>query len=86
MAALSFYMSHGAGGNKSSDFTTGTSAPGGGDFELRWNTSDTNSAPIRIEDVVFFLDRARTWLLTGGATVNLVSLGSSGLTPPPPLV
>lgn len=86
MAALSFYMSHGAGGNKSSDFTAGTSAPGGGDFELRWNTSDTNGKTIQVRDVVVFLERAREWLLTGGATVNLVSLGSSGLTPPPPLV
>lgn len=83
MAALSFYMSHGASGMKISDFTTGTSAPGGGDFELRWNTTDTNGKNITTRDVVIFLESAIRWIETGGATVNLLTLGGS--TPPPPI-
>lgn len=85
MAALSFTMSHGASGMKLSDFTTGTSAPGGGDFEVRWNTSNTNGKTILTNDVILFLKAAIRMIEQGGTQVNLVSLGSSGLTPPPPL-
>jgi hypothetical protein len=52
MAAISIQLSRGLEGFKISDFTVGTNAPAAGDFEFRFNTTDTNSATIPIKDVV----------------------------------
>lgn len=45
-----------AAGVKATDYTTGTSAPGTGDIELRFNTTDTNSKALTVKDVVLALD------------------------------
>ena len=41
MAAISISIPHGVGGMKMSDFTVGTSAPGAGDVEVRFNNHRT---------------------------------------------
>ena len=46
MAAISLSLTHGSPGTKISDFTVGTLAPNAGDFEVRLNTTDTNSHNI----------------------------------------
>lgn len=51
MAAVSFSIRRGVSGFKISDITVGTSAPGTGDIELRYNTTDTNSANVTRQDI-----------------------------------
>jgi hypothetical protein len=84
MAAISLSLSHGVSGFTISDFTVGTSAPGAGDFEVRLNTTNTNSANISRQDMVLALEAFIRALQMGGATIDVVLL--SGGTPPPPLV
>lgn len=55
MAAISIATSRGLAGVKLSDFTVGTSAPGTGDFEFRYNTTDTNGANVKKKDLVLAL-------------------------------
>jgi hypothetical protein len=52
MAAVSLSVSRGVDGFKISDVTIGTSAPGSGDIELRFNLTDTNSVNLTREDVI----------------------------------
>ena len=85
MAAVSISISHGAAGMKMSDFTVGTSAPGAGDVEVRFNTTDTNSKNISHHEVRIMLETIIRQLLTGGpSAINLMPL--SGGAAPPPLV
>lgn len=85
MAALSISLAHGATGMKMSDFTTGTLAPNAGDFEVRWNTTDTNSKNILDHEVVIALKAIIRQIENGGPTsINLLPL--SGGAAPPPLV
>lgn len=51
MASISLSIAHGVDGFKISDFTVGVLAPNAGDFELRFNTTNTNSALITIKEV-----------------------------------
>lgn len=51
MAGISLSISRGVEGFKVSDFTVGTSTPGTGDIELRFNTTDTNSKVLTRKDV-----------------------------------
>lgn len=56
MASISISSSRGITfAGKLSDFTIGTDAPSGGDFEFRYNTADTNSKVITREDLIFAL-------------------------------
>lgn len=55
MAGISISISHGVEGTAPSDFTVGTSTPGAGDIEVRWNTTDTNSNTLTKKDVVLGL-------------------------------
>lgn len=84
MAAISLSLNHGAEGNQISDFTVGTLAPNAGDFEVRLNTTDTNSKNISRKEMCLALYAFCRALEQGGATVDVVAL--SGGTPPPPLV
>lgn len=84
MAAISLSLAHGQQGNQISDFTVGTLVPDAGDFEVRLNTTDTNSKNISRHEMVLALEAFIRALLQGGATVDVVPL--SGGTPPPPLV
>lgn len=52
MAGISLSISRGVSGFKISDFTVGTSTPGAGDIELRFNTNDTNSKPQTRKDII----------------------------------
>lgn len=56
MAAVSVSLSHGVAGNNIADFTFGTSAPGAGDIELRFNTTDTNGNNLTRLDIRKALD------------------------------
>jgi hypothetical protein len=52
MAAISLSINRGVDGFKLNDFTVGTSVPGTGDIELRYNTTDTNSKNLTRKDVI----------------------------------
>jgi len=84
MAAISLSMSHGQQGNQISDFTVGTLVPDAGDFEVRLNTTDTNSKNISRMEMWLALEAFQRALMQGGATVDVVAL--SGGTPPPPII
>lgn len=85
MAAISVSISHGALGMKMSDYTVGTSAPGTGDIEVRYNTTDTNSKNILTHEVVIKL-REIIRLLEQGHMSATNPVGLSGGSAPPPLV
>jgi hypothetical protein len=74
MAALSISISRGSAGVKATDYTTGTSAPGTGDVELRFNTTDTNSKPLTRLDVLNAVDMFKRQIEAGklGAFGNYV--------------
>lgn len=55
MAGISLSISRGVSGTKISDITVGTSTPGSGDIELRYNTNDTNSKPQTRKDIILAL-------------------------------
>ncbi|HUI12558.1 MAG TPA: hypothetical protein VL048_03700 [Xanthobacteraceae bacterium] len=78
MTAVSFSMSRGVDGFKMSDVTVGTSAPGSGDVELRFNVLDTNSHNMNDLDLVRILDAFKRWVLTGGTTAIAITQQPSG--------
>jgi hypothetical protein len=64
MTAVSLSLSRGVDGMKISDFTVGTSAPGTGDVELRFNLTDTNAKALFEKDVILAVKafiRALEW-------------------------
>lgn len=69
MTAVSLSISRGVDGFKISDFTVGTSAPGAGDIELRFQLLDTNSKPLLEKDVILACEAFIRALLTGGNNV-----------------
>lgn len=78
MTAVSFSISRGVSGFKMSDITVGTSAPGAGDIELRFNVLDTNSKNMNDKDLVIALEAFRRWLLTNGGTAIAITNQPSG--------
>jgi hypothetical protein len=52
MAGISLSLGRGVEGTKISDLTVGTSTPGAGDTELRFNTNDTNGKPQTRKDII----------------------------------
>ena len=78
MTAVSFSMSRGVSGTKMSDVTVGTSAPGAGDVELRFNVLDTNSKNLNDEDIVMILKAFQRWVLTNGPTSIAITQQPSG--------
>jgi len=50
MTAVSISVSRGVALNKITDFTVGTSAPGAGDIEIRFNVLDAQSHNMNIQD------------------------------------
>lgn len=79
MAAISIALSRGVQGFKISDYTIGTSAPGSGDFEFRYNTTDTNSKAVTKLDLQIAL-RAIEWQL---AEMEQSPAGTYVITAPP---
>lgn len=73
MAAISFSINRGVDGFKLSDITVGTSAPGTGDIELRYNTTDQNAANVTRKDIVIALNAFARAIETGGANVDFTT-------------
>jgi hypothetical protein len=78
MTAVSFSLNRGVDGFKMSDVTVGTSAPGTGDIELRFQVLDTNSKNMNDFDIVRAVDAFRRWLLTNGTTNTAITTQPSG--------
>jgi hypothetical protein len=78
MTAVSFSMSRGVDGFKMSDVTVGTSAPGTGDVELRFNVLDTNSKNLNDDDLVKILKAFERWVLTNGNSAIAITNQPSG--------
>jgi hypothetical protein len=55
MTAVAISFNRGTDDNKASNFTVNTSAPGAGDFELRYNLLDASSVAVTKKDVIKFL-------------------------------
>lgn len=78
MTAVSFSISRGVSGMKMSDITVGTSAPGAGDIELRFNVLDTNGKNLNDKDLVVALLAFRRALETNGGTGIAITNQPSG--------
>jgi hypothetical protein len=78
MTAVSFSMSRGVSGTKMSDITVGTSAPGTGDFEFRFNVTDTNGKNVNDKDLKLALDSFVRWVLTNGTSAIAITNQPSG--------
>lgn len=78
MTAVSFSMSRGVDGLKMSDVTVGTSAPGAGDVEFRFNILDTNSKNMNDKDLWLILQAFQRWVLNGGGTAIAITQQPSG--------
>jgi hypothetical protein len=78
MTAVSFSMSRGVDGFKMSDVTVGTSAPGSGDVELRFQVLDPNNKNMNDLDLYRILDAFKRWVLTGGLSAIAITQQPSG--------
>ena len=79
MTAVSFQINNGVDGFKNSDVTVGTNAPGGGDFEFRYNQTDGGSHNINAKEIVIALKAFIRFVETGGANVDV----TTGIIGPP---
>lgn len=68
MTAVSLSLSRGQFANNMSDVRVGSSAPGTGDFEFRFNVLDTNSKNVNDLDLVLALKAMIRYVETGGPT------------------
>ena len=73
MTAISISISRGVSGFAMSDFTVGTSAPGTGDVELRFNTTDGQGAPETLIDVIKAVKAFQRALEQTGGNVNIIT-------------
>jgi len=71
-------MSRGVDGFKMIDVTVGTSAPGAGDVEFRFNVLDTNSKNMNDLDLIRITKAFQRWLLTNGASAISITQQPSG--------
>ncbi len=78
MTAVSFSMSRGVDGFKMSDVTVGTSAPGTGDVEFRFNVTDTNGKNLNDDDLYRLLKAFQRWVLTNGPSAISITQQPSG--------
>lgn len=75
MAAISLSINRGVDGLKgSADFTVGTLAPNANDIELRFNTTDANSAAITMKDVIKALMAFERAVETLDSNVNVITI------------
>ena len=73
MTAISIAISRGVEGFAISDFTVGTSAPGTGDVELRFNTTDGHGAAETLLDVIKAVKSFQRVLEQTGGNVNIIT-------------
>jgi hypothetical protein len=78
MTAVSFSMNRGVDGMKMSDVTVGTSAPGTGDVEFRFNVLDANGFNMNDLDLVRILKAFKRYVTNGGNTAIAVTNQPSG--------
>ena len=78
MTAVSFSMSRGVDGLKMSDVTVGTSAPGAGDVEFRFNVLDTNGKNMNDKDLWLILQAFQRWVLNNGGSGITITQQPSG--------
>jgi hypothetical protein len=78
MTAVSFSMSRGVDGFKMSDVTVGTSAPGAGDVELRFNVLDAQGKNMNDLELVKIIKAFERWVLTNGGTAIAITNQPSG--------
>jgi hypothetical protein len=78
MTAVSFSMSRGSGGFTMTDVTVGTSAPGTGDVEMRFQVLDGQGKNMNDWEIVRILDAFRRWILTNGSSVTAITNQPSG--------
>lgn len=73
MTAVSFSISRGVSGTKMSDVTVGTSAPGSGDIEFRFNVLDTNGKNMNDKDLFIALEAFERWILNNGTKIAITT-------------
>lgn len=80
MTAVSFSMTRETGGfgMKMSDVTVGTSAPGTGDVELRFQVLDAQSKNMNDLEIILILKAFIRYLETGGGTAIAITNQPSG--------
>jgi hypothetical protein len=78
MTAVSFSMSRGVDGMQMKDVTVGTSAPGTGDVEFRFNVLDTNSKNLNDLDLFKILKAFERWILNNGPSAIAITNQPSG--------
>jgi hypothetical protein len=78
MTAVSFSMSRGVDGFKMSDVTVGSSAPGTGDVELRFQVLDGQSKNMNDLEIIKIIEAFRRWLLTNGKSAISITTQPSG--------
>ena len=78
MTAVSFSMSRGVDGFKMSDVTVGTSAPGSGDVEIRFNVTDTHGKKLNDLDLIKIGKAFIRWFETNGSSAIAITTQPSG--------
>jgi len=73
MTAVSLSLTRGQFGTKISDFTVGTSAPGAGDVEVRFNVLDTHNKNMNSQDVWILLEQIGRAILNHGSQVYVTN-------------
>jgi hypothetical protein len=73
MTAVSISVNRGAIMDKMSDFTIGTSAPGVGDIEVRFQVLDTNSKNLNSKDIWLALEQIGRFLMNSGPKVQITN-------------
>jgi hypothetical protein len=73
MTAVSISVNRGAGLDKMSDFTVGSSAPGVGDIEVRFNVTDTNGKNLNNKDIWLALSQIGRFLMNSGPKVQITN-------------
>ena len=78
MTAVSFSMSRGVDGFKMSDVTVGTSAPGSGDVEIRFNVLDGQSKNMNDLDLIKIVKAFERWFSNNGPSAIAITNQPSG--------
>jgi hypothetical protein len=74
MTAVSFSINRGSDGLRPADISVGTSAPGTGDSEFRWNLLDANGGTQTRKDLIIALQAFIVALESGNLITNASAL------------